>query len=260
MRDEAQQQCPICGSRLPVGQSICHACASRFHDDLSYVADFYGDFYLRLTRQVNLGMPSEGHGHGLAHSPMNVDPNGMEIADMVLRTGRMMLRQLSTRVSGFEGIGVMDYEKISEEFSYFALFSEKITKKLEVLAPALRKIVRIMNSYLAREETAKLIGKCPVCEREVKVPDLQITYQCECGALVDCDALRLEHAQKLNIGLNLRAQDASDLLEYKHIHVKAGTIRQWAKRGRLDVKGTDKDGHALYSVADVLDLAAHSIE
>lgn len=107
------------------------------------------------------------------------------------------------------------------------------------------------------DPTRRYVGICPQCAAPAWAPETQPAdsdYRChECGHLatlahiIEAHQLRLLTSGTVGTSKALRHTLASC-----GIHIKAGTIRQWAHRGRLKPAGHDDDGTPVYALADVL--------
>jgi hypothetical protein len=98
------------------------------------------------------------------------------------------------------------------------------------------------------------LGPCEVCNRDMYARADAVEVECRPCALVYTAAGRqdamLEKAKD-------RLENAADVAAYLTTYgepVNAARIRQWKRRGRLDVRGEDGHGNPLYSVGDVLKL------
>ena len=98
------------------------------------------------------------------------------------------------------------------------------------------------------------LGPCDICARDMYARPEAVEVECRPCALVYTVAGRrdamLEAAQD-------RLENAADVAAYLTTYgepIDAARIRQWKRRGRLDVRGTDTQGNPLYSVGDVLKL------
>lgn len=107
------------------------------------------------------------------------------------------------------------------------------------------------------DPSRRYIGICPQCGQPAWAPETQpadTDYRChDCGHLtpianiIEAHQLRLLTSGTVGTSKTLRTT-----LNACGIHINAGTIRQWAHRGKLKPTGTDDDGTPVYALADVL--------
>ncbi|MEE0654132.1 MAG: hypothetical protein UCI02_03365 [Bifidobacterium criceti] len=109
------------------------------------------------------------------------------------------------------------------------------------------------------EPSHRYVGICVRCGAPAWAPETQPAdsdYRCRaCGHLsrladiIEAHQLRLLTSDVVDTTKGLRR-----LLTTCGVHVKAGTIRQWAHRGKLKPAGRDDTGTPVYRLADVLRL------
>lgn len=85
------------------------------------------------------------------------------------------------------------------------------------------------------------IAKCASCEAEYDVADMQ-------------EWMRTAAAGKL-----FTAREGTTLLGRLDMATPQGTIDKWQERGRLEVRGHNAEGHRLYSLDDLIALAARAL-
>ena len=247
-------QCPLCGAKIPDSMFLCSKCRHQIGHDLATIGEFYEPLYLVASKQANLSVAGSGHSTK-ASAPLPLNSDGYELASHISTFANQLLRALNQLQFAVTEAS----DAMSRLFLQLSFASERLANGLKGIeyAREARGIVTTMDKYLAREDDRKYVCDCPVCATPVYAADDEEYRTClTCGNEIYLATERMEQVKKLDLPLNLRAQDASDLLAYKGITVKASKIRQWASRGRL-VKVTDDDkGHPLYYINDILALAA----
>ncbi|RSX46104.1 hypothetical protein [Bifidobacterium castoris] len=109
------------------------------------------------------------------------------------------------------------------------------------------------------EPTRRYVGICVRCGSPAWAPETQPAdsdYRCpECGHLSRlADIIEAHQLRLLTSGAVDTTKGLRRLLASCGIHIKAGTIRQWAHRGKLKPAGHDDTGAPVYALADVLRL------
>lgn len=118
---------------------------------------------------------------------------------------------------------------------------------------------RIMPLVDRMPRTRRIVGVCPDCGREVLAAGSESLRRCECGGLVDVDALRAESARKADsYHLTRTPAGLAEWLRSEYgYRVGRKTVTDWLRRGKLPssrrVEGSD--GYWEFNVREVLAMA-----
>jgi len=132
---------------------------------------------------------------------------------------------------------------------------------------------RLTGHAAAEEAHGEITAAVRAAERAVDVPaERRFAGRCACGAALyarpgaatvqcrECDADydvadQLQQMRDQVRDQLARPTRAAGLLAQLGIRAPESTIRRWAKHNRILAHGTDPNGHKLYRIGDIIDIA-----
>ncbi|MEK0217258.1 hypothetical protein WM014_00100 [Bifidobacterium mongoliense] len=242
-------ECRKCGAPT-AGTTYCHNCTTMTMNNLHSLAVGLPELRLIAARKASVTARQHGGGNrSVAPIPLNMAAFQLQ-SDIITFAG--MLGQALT----------LHYNSHMPAESLLTAASKRTPALLQRRdAPSIISVARHYEHRLAMQltppEDRRMIGVCPVCERDLWCTDSEIAGQwvaCTCGQALKVRDVQEQHLLTCALadGINSRGTAAgiSKLLKVNGIDVKRWTISQWKKRGLLAAVGT-QDGKPVYRVWDV---------
>lgn len=249
---------PTCACGQPVSDAtLCGACADRLAADLAAVPELRRQLDLTLSRQTASGRQDGGRS---AEKPLPYDLGASDAHHMLGLALRPAVRAIGHRES----------PSVDRCAAILAACLPDVAQLMDADGHARRigDAVAKARRSVDRQEDRIFAGSCDGhghTARPEGAPDQgcgQWLYARMKADAVRCHTCSTTYDVVMRRGWMLEA--AEDYLANATIlsrfvsrlgaPVKANTIQQWKRRGRLEQRGTDDDGHPTYRIGDVLDL------
>jgi len=251
-----------CGRPAP-DATVCTACANRTAAGLREAADLWPELAVTIARLDRMGDPSPRAGRPAPASPIRPGgdpatdkatgwPSGLPVNLAASETADVVRNTITTwaRVVADE-VGADPPDGMPELMRWLAGRMEWVRHKpwAAEAVDELGEVPRLLTKAMDRPPPRRYLGPCGGCKADLYARRGAQHARCACGAtapvaevLAELDKLARAHAYT-----------ASEIeAAYR---IRADRIRQWAARGRITQRGTDRLGRPLYLLGDVLDLA-----
>lgn len=241
--------CRQCGAPT-AGTAYCHNCTTMTMNNLHSLAVGLPELRLIAARKASVTARQHGGGNrSVAPIPLNMAAFQLQ-SDIITFAG--MLGQALT----------LHYNSHMAAESLLTAASKRTPALLQRRdAPSIISVARRYEHRLAMQltppEDRRMIGVCPVCERDLWCTDSEIAGQwivCKCGRTIKVRDVQEQHLLMCALadGRNAHgtAADISKLLRANGIDVKRNTINQWRTRSIITPVGI-QDGHPVFRVWDV---------
>lgn len=261
--------CFHCGRAVADGAELCHSCTGKLVRELREVPGLVDELLTTYSRQDRIG---SGGGSEQPVSWKEQAPDAVWVLGNVLVAWARELAELHEITFG---IGFWDYGSWTENITVLAppvaaLHSLRFAARwLDRHSGSLRTLPdagqahdeitdAIANARHAIDRLPALAyrGPCSVCDASLyAVPHAQVVRCRDCGTEHDGPLRRawlLEQAR----GHNRRAAEISrDLPGLLGRDLSVHTLRHWVRHGQLLARGYDRQGHQLFNIGEVIDLA-----
>lgn len=202
---------------------------------------------LAITRQTKMG--PERVGGRSTETPVPFDDRASEAA--------WILRNVLVAHAGPVAVQLGEYLDLSMQTPDLALWLHaRVTSVTDTdLIDELLDVLELANRVIDRPMVRIYLGDCGCGAKLYGDPENE-AVPCElCGETHDGRARRAQN-NKRGQDLPVTASDAARYLgEVDGVAVTSKRVMMWAKRGKLVPVGANQDGHRLYRLGDVVDLA-----
>lgn len=242
---------------------VCTGCANRAAARLRTAADLWPELAVTIARLDRMGDPTPRAGRPAPASPIRPDgdpaadqvtgwPTGLpvnlaasETADVVRNTVNTWARAIADEVGADLPDGMPELMRWLAGRMEWARHQPWAPEAIDELS----EVPRLLTRALDRPPPRRYLGPCSECKVDLYVRPGATYTRCACGA----SAPVAEVLATLDKLTRTHAYTASEI--EAAYHIRADRIRQWAARGRITQRGTDRLGRPLYLLGDVLDLA-----
>lgn len=252
-----------CEAPTPDGVFLCKAHTGQLTDALRTVPGLVEDLEVTITRQARTAGPKHGARSATRPLPWNEHASScrVELNAILNAWAYETHHHRPDSRDPLDAIHSSDTAELANWLRAHLHTANHLDTAGDLFAEILDAITQATRAVDLPPER-KFIGTCkqplddgkPCREDLFAMPRQHIVSCRNCGHRHDADVRREELLGQIEDQL-VHAGLLSNLVTDFGVPVVSATIRSWAHRGRLPVKGNDKNRRPLYRVGDVLDLA-----
>lgn len=248
----ADALCPECATPIPDMAYICPVCAADLADALHLLDDLADDLTITVTRQARVGAVAAAVSRGDDAQPLPFNPAASELAWVALDTLGAWARLVADTRGLDRPRGTI---RDAAQFLTGHLVWLRHRPEAQAVHGEITAVARAVRRVVDSPPPIRFAGICPTDATRLYAPERAAYARCpECGGEFDVDAQHAALIVLLEDQMSYAAEIAQGLSNLGKTAARAGTIREWARRGRITARATDYAGRPLYRVGDVLDL------